>query len=126
MKRDGVAIRWGCAEGDAIERTSCAGSMPSRVDPWFDRRVRIACVLVVLAACTERVQLGPNTGSLPGLVALDVTPKDTKVALVGLAAPPQAIAYTAMGMFVDGTSRDVTALVGWSTDDPYPGAFAMP
>jgi len=77
--------------------------------------------LVALGGCTERVQLVEE--ALPGLVSLEVTPAETALAITDLAQPPQTVTYTALGRFVDGTSRDVTALVEWTTDNAGPGSF---
>jgi len=74
-------------------------------------------------ACTEHVQLGGDA-KLPGLLSLAVTPPDTAIAFDDLGAPAQHVAYVATGSFEDGTTRDVTALVAWSADNPYPGMFA--
>jgi hypothetical protein len=49
-------------------------------------------------------------GPLAGLVSLDVAPNDVTIVA---GDTNQAQAFTALGHFADGTSRDVTALVAW-------------
>lgn len=85
-------------------------------------RVVVAVAVLVLAACTEHVQLAPGN-PLPGLASLEVTPASHALALVGLDAPPQQVSYAAVGHFLDGSSRDVTELVTWTTDNGAPGTI---
>ncbi len=79
---------------------------------------------LVVAGCTEHVHLGDG-GQLPGLVALAIAPGDITIELADIGAS-QRVAYAATGTFEDGSSRDVTAKVVWSVDNPYPGAFEHP
>jgi hypothetical protein len=85
-----------------------------------------ALLAIALAACTEHVQLGSRPGDpIPNLVALEVTPAETTLAIDDLAAPPEHVAFTALGTFKDGSARDVTDLVAWSTDNVEPGSFGV-
>src|SRR5438552_23864 len=79
--------------------------------------------LVAMAGCLEHVQLASD--SLPGLVSIDVSPPHATL-LITLPSSPQTVAYTALGHFADGTARDITADLTWTTDNPAPGAFATP
>ena len=81
-------------------------------------------LLIAAAGCTEHVQLGGDT--LPGLVALDVSPPTDAIAFTAVGAPAQRVAYVATGHFKDGSSRDVTELVDWTTYNPFPGMFEHP
>jgi hypothetical protein len=82
-------------------------------------------VVAIVAACTEHVQLGDD-GGIPGLVSVAVAPTSTTLEFPDLAAPDQTIAYAATGTFVDGTTRDITTLVTWTSDFAAPGGFAEP
>jgi hypothetical protein len=84
---------------------------------------RTALFLVaMLAGCTENVQLGSGD-LLSGLVSVTVTPQTYTMGIVGLVGPPITMAYTAMGEFADGSTRDITPLVDWQVDNPAPGGF---
>jgi hypothetical protein len=83
----------------------------------------LAVVMACWSGCTERIQLDRPDGGLPGLVSLEVSPATTTLTIVDLAQPPQAVAYTATGTFEDGSSRDVTMEIAWTTDNDSPGAF---
>jgi hypothetical protein len=85
--------------------------------------MKLLALLVCCAGCLERVELAND--HLPGLVALDVTPGDTSLA-IALPAAAQTVAFSAIGHFTDGTQRDVTADVDWLVDDPVPGSFVTP
>src|SRR5689334_8230465 len=87
--------------------------------------MRRALVVVVVAACTEHVQLGDD-GGIPGLVSVEVSPASTMLEFPDLAAPDQTVAYAATGTFVDGDTRDITTLVTWTVDVAAPGAFTDP
>jgi len=80
--------------------------------------------IALLVGCTERIQLVGEP--IPGLLALDVTPPHAQIEITDLGQPAQTVAYSATGHFRDGTSRDVTALVDWGTDNPAPGSFSEP
>jgi hypothetical protein len=83
---------------------------------------RLPLVLVlVLAGCLETVRFGE--APLAGLVALSITPAQTTVTITDLEHPPTVVTYTALGSFDDGTTRDITAHVGWGVDNRYPGGF---
>ena len=82
--------------------------------------IRIALALALIG-CTENVQLDRQLGDL---VSLDVSPASSTLAISDLGQPPQALAYTATGHFRDGSTRDVTAYVQWSVDNPAPGGFS--
>lgn len=87
-------------------------------------RALLLTVVIIASACTERVRLGNPPGApIDGLVALEVTPVQTALAIDDLAAPPQTVTYTALGQFDDGTTRDVSGLVAWTTDNPAPGSL---
>ena len=88
-------------------------------------RAVVAIVVVASSGCTEHVQLGDH-GAIPGLVSLEVSPATTVLAIDDLSQPAQTVTYTATGTFIDGSTRDVTSLVDWTTDNDAPGAFAMP
>ncbi|HET9988333.1 MAG TPA: hypothetical protein VFQ65_07430, partial [Kofleriaceae bacterium] len=80
-------------------------------------------LLLCCAGCLEHVELADDP--LPGLVALDVTPGDTSVA-IALPAAAETVTFSALGHFADGSQRDVTSEVDWLADDPVPGSFVMP
>jgi hypothetical protein len=80
-------------------------------------------LLVALAGCLEHVELAGD--SLPGLEAIEVSPAQQTLAIV-LPSSPQTVAYTALGHFADGSTRDITAELAWTTDNPAPGAFITP
>jgi hypothetical protein len=81
-------------------------------------------IALLVAGCTEHVQLGGD--ELAGLVALEVSPASPAIAFDGFDGEDQHVAFTALGSFSDGSTRDLTAVVDWSTDNPFPGAFAGP
>jgi hypothetical protein len=83
--------------------------------------VKLALAALMLAACTEDVQLDTR---LAGLVSVTVAPADTTLSIDGLDAQPQTVAFSATGTFSDGTTRDITSLVTWSVDNAAPGAVA--
>jgi WD40-like Beta Propeller Repeat len=83
----------------------------------------ILLLSATLAGCTEHVQLGGGD-PLTGLVSMTVSPTNQTLELVGLNGPPLMMAYTAMGEFADGSTRDITSLVDWQVDNPAPGGFA--
>jgi len=84
--------------------------------------IRAAALLIAVAACTEHVQLARDP--LNGLVALSIVPGDTSIEIDDLSQPEQSIQYKAIGRFLDGTKHDVTDLVRWRVDNPFPGDFA--
>jgi hypothetical protein len=86
-------------------------------------RTLVLAVLVVATGCIDRVDLGSD--SLPGLVAIDVSPADQMLA-IALPSSPQVVTYSALGHFSNGTTRDITAQLAWTTDNPAPGSFTEP
>jgi hypothetical protein len=83
--------------------------------------IRIVLLLCAVAGCTETIRI--QADSLEGIVSLEVYPPDALVTVTDLSPPGQTLQYTAMGHFNDGTTRDVTPLVGWSVDNVRIGAF---
>jgi hypothetical protein len=84
--------------------------------------MKLALVAVVaLAGCTEHVQLGADP--FADVVALTVSPAATTIDIADLSEPARRIEYVATAELTDGSLRDVTSLVTWSTDNPYPGRF---
>ena len=79
--------------------------------------------LVALAGCTDVVQLDSR---LAGLQSIEVTPADATVAIDDLGEPAQTVTYTATGHFAHGETRDITAFLTWTGDDPVTGGFAAP
>ncbi|MEO8845310.1 MAG: hypothetical protein ABI591_25710 [Kofleriaceae bacterium] len=80
-------------------------------------------LLVAATGCIDHVDLGSD--SLPGLVSIEVTPAEQTLA-IALPSSPQLVAYSAVGHFSDGATRDITAELAWSTDNPAPGSFSVP
>src|SRR5262245_43511979 len=74
--------------------------------------------------CTDLVQLAPDP--LGNLVSLEVKPRDATLTIMDLAEPPQALQYHAIGVFSDGSRRDITSLLVWTVDNPAPGQFLDP
>jgi hypothetical protein len=60
------------------------------------------------------VDAGPPP--VPGLTALEISPPQTTLYVSSSMTSEQD--FTALGHFADGSSRDVTAMVGWTLDDP--------
>ncbi|HEY4244736.1 MAG TPA: hypothetical protein VGM88_33205 [Kofleriaceae bacterium] len=85
-----------------------------------------ALLALALVGCVEHVQLSPGDGPLAGLTAIDLAPPQTTLAFTGLGAPPQALDLVATGHFSDGSERDVTAALTWTTDNAAPGTFVAP
>jgi hypothetical protein len=79
-----------------------------------------ALVLVLVAGCAEHIELA--SGALPGLVSIDVAPASSTLA-IALPSAVQSVAFTATGHFENGTTRDITDAVTWTTDNSAPGAF---
>ena len=82
----------------------------------------IALFCFGLLGCTQDVLLG-QPDPLAGLVTLTVTPGEQHIEITDLGDPPVTIDYVATGVFSDGSTRDVTALVAWRVDNPAPGNF---
>lgn len=81
-------------------------------------------LLVLVAACTEQVQLAGD--DLPGLVALEVSPGEERIAFDRVSPSAQHVAFVATGRFEDGHVEDVTDRVHWAGTTPYPGRFDAP
>ncbi len=82
---------------------------------------RVFPVLVLLASCTETVQLSRDP--LDALVAVNVTPFDSTIKITDLAPPHHTLQFSAMGVFADGSIRDITPLVEWQLDNGLLGAI---
>ena len=81
--------------------------------------IRYLPLALALTGCLQTVSFSDNP--LAGLTALAIEPTETTIQITDLAQPPTAIDYVVTGAFDDGTTRDVTALVGWSVDNAAPG-----
>jgi hypothetical protein len=77
-----------------------------------------------LIACTQVVQLAPDP--LGNLVTIELTPNDATLTITDLSQPPLALTYHAIGVFSDGSRRDITAMLDWSVDNSAPGGFLAP
>lgn len=84
--------------------------------------IRLAALVIAVTACTDHVQLAADP--LNGLVALSIVPGDAAIEIDDLSQPQQSIQYKAIGRFLDGTKHDVTNLVRWTVDNPFPGDFS--
>lgn len=82
-------------------------------------------MLCLLVACNDRIDLGADD-PFAGLVSLTVAPGDQTISITDLADPPAIIAYSAVGVFADGSERDMTSVVAWRVDNPAPGNFLSP
>lgn len=81
-------------------------------------------LLVVVVACggSGKGDDGMGSGSLEGLMSIEVTPADqTLVVSQGMAATS---AYTATGTFTDGHTEDITDRVGFDLMESALGSFA--
>ena len=78
-------------------------------------------LLVLVAACTEHVQLASD--DIPGLVALEISPGEQRIAFDRVNPAAQHVAFAATGRFADGHLEDVTERVHWAGSTPYPGRF---
>jgi hypothetical protein len=103
------------------------------MNPKSSRQAALAFLSISIGVCAGLVALGPgcagvsspggrNNGaggswvmpSIPGLVSLAVTPSSQSLALVQSGTTlTGTVSYHATGHMSDGTSQDVTALVGW-------------
>ncbi|HEY1817723.1 MAG TPA: hypothetical protein VGG74_35525 [Kofleriaceae bacterium] len=77
-----------------------------------------------LIACTQVVQLAPDP--LGNLVTIELTPNDATLTITDLAQAPQTLGYHAIGVFSDGSRRDITTMLNWSVDNMAPGGFLDP
>jgi len=87
-------------------------------------RLPLLCFCLCLAACTEQVQLAPDP--LGNLVTIELSPNEATLTIDDLSQAPQTLAYHAIGVFSDGSRRDITAMLAWSVDNPAPGGFLDP
>ncbi len=83
--------------------------------------IRALGLALLVAGCAEHIELANS--ELPGLVAIEVAPATTTLALA-LPSAAQTVSFTATGHFEDGTTRDVTDAVTWTVDNPAPGEFS--
>ncbi|HEY1812705.1 MAG TPA: hypothetical protein VGG74_10195 [Kofleriaceae bacterium] len=83
--------------------------------------MRSLIVCAYLVACTENVQLAPDP--LGNLVTIELSPNDATLTIDDLSQPSQTLAYHAIGVFSDGSRRDITAMLSWLVDNPAPGSF---
>lgn len=85
-----------------------------------------ALAIVALVACgTRDTELFASADAgLDGLVALAVTPATASLAITDLASPRE-VPLVATGTFADGSTRDVSALVQWSTTPDFLGAVEL-
>jgi len=77
--------------------------------------------LTGLAACTETIHV--ETAELDRLASITIEPRDARLELTDLGSSLHALQYTAIGTFVDGTTRDVTSAVTWAIDRDALGSF---
>ncbi len=77
-----------------------------------------------LIACTETVQLAPDP--LGNLVSIELTPNEATLTITDLSEPPQMLTYHAIGVFSDGSRRDITTMLSWTVDNAAPGSFLDP
>ncbi|HUS31340.1 MAG TPA: hypothetical protein VMZ53_22670 [Kofleriaceae bacterium] len=83
--------------------------------------IRALLLLSLVAGCTETIRV--QADSLDGLESLEVYPPDAVITVTDLAPPEHTLQYIAIGRFSDGTTREVTSLVGWSVDNVRIGAL---
>jgi WD40-like Beta Propeller Repeat len=86
--------------------------------------VRSFVLCTYLVACTQVVQLAPDP--LGNLVTIELTPNDATLTITDLAQAPQSLGYHAIGVFSDGSRRDITTMLNWSVDNMAPGGFLDP
>ena len=89
--------------------------------------IRAVVVVAILGGgCgIQKTELIDDAAGLPGLVALEIAPGDSTVELLDLTSE-LSVALAATGTFRDGTRRDVTAEIEWTTDRDEAGRFAQP
>ena len=83
--------------------------------------IRALLLLLAVAGCTETIRI--QADSLDGIQSLEIYPPDAVITVTDLAPPEHTLQYIAIGRFADGTTRDVTSLVGWSVDNVRIGAL---
>jgi hypothetical protein len=87
-------------------------------------RALLVVSLAAAGACTETIRFGDDP--LANLVAVEVTPGDAIVTLTALGPPFHTLQLEAMGRFADGSTRDITQLVTWSSGSTLLGGFSEP
>lgn len=80
-----------------------------------------AILVLMLCGCTETVELVRDP--LENVASIEIFPADARVTVTDLAPPQHTLQYQAMGRLADGSTRDVTALVTWSTNNKLLGDF---
>jgi hypothetical protein len=70
------------------------------------------------------VQLAPDP--LGDLITIELTPNDATLTITDLAQAPQTLGYHAIGVFSDGSRRDITTMLNWTVDNSAPGGFLDP
>jgi len=86
--------------------------------------VRSFVLCTYLVACTQVVQLAPDP--LGDLVTIELTPNDATLTITDLSQAPLTLGYHAIGVFSDGSRRDITTMLDWSVDNMAPGGFLDP
>lgn len=87
--------------------------------------MRIALALAIaLGGCSRTTEL-IDDGSIPGLVAIEVSPGDSVVVIDDLTATSE-VALVATGVFDSGERRDITAEVVWEAARSPVGDFVGP
>jgi hypothetical protein len=86
--------------------------------------VRSFVLCTYLVACTQVVQLAPDP--LGDLVTIELTPNDATLTITDLSQAPLTLGYHAIGVFSDGSRRDITTMLNWSVDNIAPGGFLDP
>jgi len=87
-------------------------------------RAHTVLLLSLVAGCTETIRF-PDP--LENLAGLEIAPGDQTITLTDLQVPEdqhRRLQYKAMGLFADGSRRDVTTLVHWSIDNTLLGTIA--
>src|SRR5262245_40738912 len=94
------------------------------------RAPRWLLLAVLAVGCGDDVGSGGSGGSgggdggpIPGLMTVEVLPAMASLT-VHLPGAAMSQAYTATGVFQDGSRRDVTSQVAWTVDNAAVGAIA--
>lgn len=114
--------------GKACDDLGAAWEPPSAQWARWQRPVRFAARLLAVALPSVLASCGGGGSSSPAPVTTTtITPSGSAVHLASLAITPAAAtialidssqAFTALGTYSDGTSKDLTASVTWSSSDP--------
>jgi len=81
----------------------------------------IFAFLLSFAGCTETIRLDHDP--LDNLLELHIVPDSASVEITDLAPPHHTLQYEAIGLFSDGSKRNLTNLVTWAIDRDALGAF---